>query len=114
MKNTNKYGFYSGGYIFDRIDRYALHTLNNAYPETKDELWFTSHCSINYKKQLCHTDSTYMRTTMFQKLSDRALVGIEFIQGRTIIALGYVEFAKTKDNYCKVKNKTKKKGISDV
>jgi hypothetical protein len=110
MKNKNKYGFYSGGYIFDRIDRYALRTLNNAYPETKDELWFTSHCKIDYKKQLCDNDeSTYMRTIVFQKLSESAVIGVEFVQGKTLIATCYVDFTKAKGDYCKLKYKKKKK-----
>lgn len=110
MKNKNKYGFYSGGYIFDRIDRYALRTLNNAYPETKDELWFTSHATIDYKKQLCDNDeSTFMRTTVFQKMPDSAIISVEFVQGKTLIAIGCVSFTKTGNDYCKLKYKTKKK-----
>lgn len=109
MKNKNKYGFYSGGYIADRIDRYALRTLNNSYPNTKNELWFTKSCDITYKKQLCDTDSTYMRTITFQKTEDTALVGVDFVQGDTVIAIGYIVFAKAKGNFCKLKYKKKKK-----
>lgn len=109
MKNKNKYGFYSGGYIFDRIDRYALRTLNNAYPETKDELWFTSNCTVDYKKQLCDSDElTFMRTTVFQKFNDSALVGVELVQGTTLIATGCISFSKAKGDYCKLKYKPRK------
>ena len=103
MKNTNKYGFYSSGYIFDRIDRYALRTLNNVCPETKQEMWFTANCNIDYKKQLCDTDATYMRAITIQKIGDSALIGIEFIQGKTLIARAYVNFIKAKGDFCKIK-----------
>ena len=96
MKNTNKYGFYSAGYVFDRADRYALRTLNNACPETKDEIWTTANCNIDYKKQLCTTDATHMRAITIQKLGDSALIGVEFIQGKSLIATAYVNLIKTK------------------
>ena len=35
MKEKNDYGFYSGGYIFDRLDRAALRFVRQAYPELK-------------------------------------------------------------------------------
>lgn len=107
MKNTNKYGFYSGAYIFDRIDRYALRMLNNAYPETKNELWFTSYCDVKFLKQLCDTDATFLRTTTFQKYGEDATVGVELIQGKTTIANGYVCFQKAKGDYCKLKRSKK-------
>lgn len=105
MKNINKYGFYSGGYIADRIDRYALRMLNNSYPETKNELWFTRACDITYKKQLCDTDATYLRTIAFNKMNDSTTVGVELVQGDTLIAIGYVVFAKAKGDFCKIKKK---------
>lgn len=109
MKNKNKYGFYSGGYIFDRIDRYALRMLNNSYPETKDELWFTEACEVNFLKQMCDNDSTYLRTTTFQKFNDSATIGVELVQGKTTLAIGYVVFKRAKGDYCKIKYKKKKK-----
>lgn len=105
MKNTNKYGFYSGGYVFDRVDRYALRVLNNAYPETKDELWFTEHADIHFYKQLCCSDATLLRTIKFEKESDSATVGVELIQGKTLIARSYVWFSKAKNNFCKIKER---------
>lgn len=105
MKNKNKYGFYSGGYIFDRIDRYALRCLNLAYPSSIDESWYTMHVDVNYLKQLCDLDSsvTFCRTTQFQYTPTFASVGVEFVQGNTVIASALVQFAKAKKNYCDVK-----------
>jgi hypothetical protein len=96
MKNTNKYGFYSSGYISDRIDRYALRVLNNSYPSTTDELWITSNCSVSFLKELHNTNATYMRTISFEKQNNHATVGVEFVQGKTTIAIGYVTLKKQK------------------
>lgn len=109
MKNTNKYGLYSSGYISDRIDRYALRVLNNSYPDTKNELWFTATHNISFLKQLLDVDSTYMRTLNFEKQNNEATVGVEFVQGNTTIAIGYVVFKKSKAGAFFEKKKTKKK-----
>lgn len=109
MKNTNKYGFYSGGYIFDRIDRYALRMLNNSYPETKNEPWFTEFCEVNFLRQMCDTSATFLRTTTFQKFDDSATIGAELVQGKTVLAIGYVGFKRAKKDYCKLKQKKRQK-----
>lgn len=109
MKNKNKYGFYSGGYIFDRIDRYALRCLNIAYPTSENEPWYTAHVDVSYLKQLCDLDSsvTFCRTTQFQYTPYVVSIGVEFVQGNTVIAHGLVQFAKAKNNYCKIKTSRK-------
>lgn len=58
MKEKNDYGFYSGGYIFDRLDRAALRFVRQAYPELKGKQVYTSWSEIKFHKQLCALDNS--------------------------------------------------------
>ena len=42
MNKLNKYGFISGGWLYDMMDRKALTTLNRVFPLTKDQQIYTA------------------------------------------------------------------------
>ena len=105
MKNTNKYGFISGGYIFDLLDRKALEAINEAYPETKDQQIYTKVGSIVYKKQLCNTENIKTNTEYIFKKNDEYFVCVVLEQNDTRIADVTFTFARADHNYCEIRKK---------
>ena len=101
MDKTNKYGFISGGYIFDLLDRKALEAINEAYPKTKDQQIYTKVGSIVYKKQLCNTENIKTNTEYIFKKNDEYFVCIVLEQNDTRIADVMFTFARADHNYCK-------------
>lgn len=57
MQDTNKYGFISGGAIFDMLDRAALEYINKTWPSTVNENWFTKRSVIHFNLQVCSMDN---------------------------------------------------------
>lgn len=53
MLNRNKYGLFSGGYIFDTMDRTALDVILKKYRFKKDWV-LTAEARINFIKTLRH------------------------------------------------------------
>lgn len=108
MKNKNKYGFYSGGFITDKLDRIALDAINKAYPMTSSQLWFTSTAKIDFKKQLCNLKDISYECGIWPAGCGSIYVLVELYQSDTIIAVGNFAFVKTNKNYCAI-NKPKRK-----
>lgn len=106
MKNTNKYGFYSGGYITDLLDRAALEEINRRYPETEKEQIYTAWCEIDFEKQLCSTKGIRIETDMMQQsvLGSVWLVENTIYQGDTVVAFGAFKFVRADKNFCEIKH----------
>lgn len=106
MKNTNKYGFISGGYIADILDRAALDEINRCYPETEKQQVYTSWCEISFEKQLCSTKGIRVETDTIKQCTLGAVWLVEnaLYQGDTIIAFGGFKFMLANKNFCKIKN----------
>ena len=100
MKNTNKYGFISGGYIFDLLDRTALQAINEKYPETANQQVYTASADIRYFKQLCNTDNIDFFIFDCCYRDNGYGVFLELHQNDTIIATADFDFAVAKHNYC--------------
>lgn len=105
MKNTNKYNFISGGYIFDLLDRKALEAINETYPETKDQQIYTTYGSIVYKKQLCNTENIKTNTEYIVKKNDEYFVCVVLEQNDVRIADVIFTFARADHNYCEIRDK---------
>lgn len=105
MKKFNKYGFVSGGYIADKMDREALGALNKEYPVTKKELWFTADCHIEFYKQLCSTKKIRFNAFVMAFFAWQTSVDIEItlFQENAQIATGWFTFTKARHNFCKTK-----------
>ena len=107
MQELNKYGFYSGGYIFDVLDRVALATINKKYPNTKKQQIYTAHADVFFTKQLCTSEFTidaYSANTWVDMDGVRKYrVTVVLIADGVQIATAYITFALAKRNYCKVK-----------
>lgn len=112
MQELNKYGFYSGGYIFDVLDRVALATINKKYPNTKKQQIYTTHADVFFTKQLCTSEFEVkvMSTNSWVDSDGKHVyrVMLELVAGDAHIANGLIMFALAKRNYCKVK-----KGVED-
>lgn len=106
MKKLNKYGFVSGGCIFDLLDRAALAEINTRYPETADQQIYTAWCEIDFCKQLCDTKGIRIETDMIQQSTPGFWV-IEntLYQGDTTIAFGAFKFVRADKNFCEIRNK---------
>lgn len=103
MKNTNKYGFISGGYIFDLLDRAALDYINRCYPDTESQQVYTAWCEVNFNKQLCSTRGITIKTDKIEQriIGEWWIVNNSLWQRETVIAHAQFWFRKAKKNYCK-------------
>jgi len=70
MKNRNEYGFYSSGYIYDRLDHSAVLNLCKQFPELKDKQLFTTNAHIVFGKQLSSLDRVRVFTGEVKQVSD--------------------------------------------
>ena len=55
MKTKNKYGFVSGGYIFDKMDRIVQDLVETNNPDLK--YWMTKSAKVRYLKQVCSEEN---------------------------------------------------------
>ena len=103
MEQKNKYGFVSGGYIFDWLDRGALAFINKRFPETTNQNWYTARADISYLKQLCDPKNALTMYTIASKLEDEITCNTEVYQeAKTIVRATFV-FRLARHNYCDIK-----------
>lgn len=102
MDKTNKYGFISGGYIFDLLDRTALQAINEKYPETANQQVYTASADINYSKQLCNLEyiTPIVIMCFYSQAKHKFVVICRLYQNETEIADACFEFAIAEHNYC--------------
>ena len=68
MIETNDYGMYSGGYIFDQMDRAALFYVKNEAGLSDDTVIVTSFVNeLRFKRQLCDKYNITVRCFDYQK-----------------------------------------------
>lgn len=105
MKKNNKYGFVSGGYLFDIMDRYALEKLI----DTKGTgFYFTASANISYQKQCCdHNDLCLQYTHIAEDPvhPDNYSVNVIAYSPKTKIqyASALFLFTRKNHNYCEKK-----------
>lgn len=105
MDKLNKYGFVSGGYIFDLLDRGALEHLNHKIPDTKNELWFTSRAEISYYRQICDIKDITFDYLFTGCNSTTAIIKATIIQNGEEAVVAEFYFKKANHNYCETKDK---------
>jgi hypothetical protein len=105
MKNTNKYGFISGGYIADILDRAALEAVNQKF-HNADKLIFTRTAELDYRKQLCNLRSvkTIVDFVEYDTAHRQYVAGVKLRQIDTDIAYGTFYFKQAFKNFCEIKN----------
>ena len=97
----NKYGFVSGGYIADLMDRLALDKINELFPETKDQQIYTASARITYHKQLCDTTGVASDTGCTKLDSVTYLASCDlYDHNGVMIASGEFDFVKATHNFC--------------
>lgn len=69
MKETNDYGMYSGGYIFDQMDRAALEYIrtNAGLPDTAVLVTMTAN-NVRFKRQLCDKYNVVVHCVKFGEI----------------------------------------------
>lgn len=104
MKNTNKYGFISGGYIFDMLDRTALEAVNQRF-NNADKLIFTRTAEIDYRKQLCNLRGvkTIVDFVEYDTAHRQYVAGVKLRQIDTDIAYGTFYFKQAFKNFCETR-----------
>lgn len=106
MNPYNKYGFVSGGAIFDTMDRFALRTLNADYPETEKEYWFTTSAETSFIKQACPGVEIRCRCERTEMFENTAIVAVAAYADDTLIAASSFMFKKATHDFCKIKEGT--------
>ncbi|MBO4726086.1 MAG: hypothetical protein J5598_00605 [Clostridia bacterium] len=103
----NKYGFISGGYIADMLDRQALLHINNIYPDTREKQLYTKTADIEYIHQLCNLKNIYfnIKSECSYRKDGRleAETHIILYQNEEIMAEADFAFVEAKVNQCKTK-----------
>ena len=105
MDKTNKYGFVSGGYIADILDRAALDAVNQKF-HNADKLIFTRTAEIDYRKQLCNLRGvkTIVDFVEYDGAHRKYVAGVKLRQIDTDIAYGTFYFKQAFKNFCEIKN----------
>ena len=69
MKETNDYGMYSGGYIFDQMDRAALEYIryNAGLPDTAVLVTMAAN-NVEFKRQLCDKYNVTVHCDKFHEI----------------------------------------------
>jgi len=103
-EKLNKYGFVSGGYLFDLMDRAALRAINKYAPYTTDEQIYTKTAKVWYLKQVCPDDTLKPNTyLLYRKEPDEYHVEIHLLVDKDVVSRAEFVFKKAKRNHCKVK-----------
>lgn len=107
MEKLNKYGFVSGGWIFDYMDRAALKCLNASYPETCNENIYTAAAHVSFLSQVCDTSciSAEIKIIPCGKWRKSYTVLVYLRQGNIRRAEANFLFVKAKENKCKIKDR---------
>ena len=90
MKNRNEYGFYSSGYIYDRLNRSAVLNLCKQFPELKNKQLFTADSKIDFANKLSSLDRVRVFTSEVKQVGDNAYyVENTMRKHSTLIAYGF-------------------------
>ena len=101
MKNKNDYGFYSGGYIFDRLDRAALNYLRKKWPDLQDKQVYTARSLVWFEHQLCDLNKTKVFLNSWECKDDNTYeINVTLRKVSIAIASGTFTFKVAKHNYC--------------
>lgn len=104
MKNKNDYGFYSGGYIFDRLDRAALNYLRKKWEHLQGKQVYTARSLVWFERQLCSIDKAKVFLNSWECKDDNTYeIGVTLRNVSVEIASGTFIFKVAKHNYCETK-----------
>lgn len=106
MNQYNKYGFISGGALFDAMDRAALRMLNTKYPETDKENWFTASAETSFLRQARPGTEIKCLGALCEKNDDTAYIAMGvYADGKLIANCAFV-FKKAHHDFCKLQEGT--------
>ena len=108
MKEKNDYGFYSGGYIFDRLDRTALKAIRKQYGLSPATQLYTANATITFMHQLCDIKKSRCFFGDIEVMGDGSYqISVRLHQAQTCIASATFWFKKAKHNYCETQGENK-------
>lgn len=111
MNQYNKYGFISGGALFDAMDRAALRLLNTEYPETDKENWFTASAETSFLRQACPGTKITCKNCEFEKTDDCAWITMSAWANETLVATSAFVFKRAHQDFCKLQEGTNDRTI---
>lgn len=106
MNQYNKYGFISGGALFDAMDRAALRMLNTGFPETDKENWFTASAEISFLRQACPGTKIRCLGLNCVKEDNTVYVDMCAYADETLVAQCAFRFKKARHDFCKLQEGT--------
>lgn len=106
MNQYNKYGFISGGALFDAMDRAALRLLNTEHPETDKENWFTASAETSFLRQACPGTKIKCLGMLCEKNDDTAYIAMGVYADGTLVANCAFVFKKARHDFCKLQGGT--------
>lgn len=111
MNQYNKYGFISGGALFDAMDRAALRMLNTEHPETDKENWFTASAETSFLRQACPDTKIKCLGMLCEKNDDTAYIAMGVYADGTLVANCAFVFKKARHDFCKLQEGTNDRTI---
>lgn len=111
MNQYNKYGFISGGTLFDAMDRAALRMLNTKYPKTDKENWFTASAETSFLRQACPGTEIKCLGILCGKNDDTAYIAMGVYADGTLVANCAFVFKKARHDFCKLQEGTNDRTI---
>lgn len=102
MNQYNKYGFVSGGALFDAMDRAALRLLNTEHPETDKENWFTASAETSFLRQACPGTKITCRKEHFEVTDNGVYIAMSAWTDETLVATSAFLFKKAHHDFCKI------------
>lgn len=103
MNQYNKYGFISGGALFDAMDRAALRLLNTEYPETDKENWFTASAETSFLRQACPGTKITCAGSLCNKNDDAIYITMAAYADGTHVATSVFVFKKARHDFCRIR-----------
>lgn len=101
LNQYNKYGFISGGALFDMLDRFALRKINSEYPETDSQNWFTASAEVSFFKQACPGVSLQLITNYIDKKDNIIYIDVEARNEENLVICNCCfSFKLAKKNFC--------------
>ena len=103
LAEKNMYGFYSGGFLFDRADRIGHYF---ACKEIKKPFVFTKTGYIRYYKQACKEPNRHQVEVKKHWWKRKSIdVKVKLWDGDTLLCDVSLEFVGKNKNYCKKQGK---------
>lgn len=99
MKDRNEYGFYSNGYVFDRLVRTAICNIRKTFPELEKKQINLVRSTTHFVRQFYDLKRIRCFTTDVRKEGEEYHVDIEIRNHSMLMAYGFFTFLVAKKEH---------------